>query len=291
MPLEDARNLALGGMAVASADLPTAIFLDSAVLSRSENLETSFIQTRLAYSDFDFGVSGSFPIIKKEMGVGIGWSSVAYQNQALTGIVRDQNGQIIINPTTGQPLTQILGFYTQSNNTLYVSYAVKVDLFSVGASLKYFISDFGGLEGTGFGTDLSLRADIDPRFSWGATLFDLGNSVVNFHGNTSNITSPAILMSSIYWRFLESNNFSVSVEPAVSDGFHPDSLFNWGAGLEGAWRKSIFLRVGGGSNQTGLGVGLVAHPVKIFKEVRLDYTYLTKAPDGYPSRLTLSVGW
>lgn len=290
-PLEDARNLALGGMAVASADTPSAIFINPAILTRTQELETSFTQTRLALDDFDFGFSVDFPLVKGEVGFGVGWSSVADQNQALTGVVRDQNGQIIIDPSTGQPLTQVLGFYTQNNNTVYASLAAKADFLSFGANLKFFLTDFGGLEGTGFGADVSAEAYFDQSLAWGATCFDLGNSVVDFHGGTPNLVTPASWMTSLYWKFLKSGSFSVSMEPGASEEFQEGAPFNWGVGLEGAWRNSIFLRAGGGSNQTGIGLGLVAHPGKIFREVRVDYTYLTQAPDGYPSRLTLSVGW
>src|ERR1700679_480381 len=124
LPNMDARNLALGGMAVADINISDALFLHPAVLSHAEGLEPSFTQTRLTASDFDFAAGASFPIISKSIGLGLGWDAVANQNQVLTGIVRDSNGQVIIDPNTGLPLTQILGFFTQSINTFYPSLCV-----------------------------------------------------------------------------------------------------------------------------------------------------------------------
>ncbi len=186
LPEMDARNLALGGMAVADINISDAMFLNPAVLSHAEGLETSFTQTRLTASDFDFAVGASFPIISKNIGLGLGWDAVANQNQVLTGIVRDSNGQVIIDPNTGLPLTQVLGFFTQSINTFYASLGVKVGFYSLGATLKYYLSDFGNYEGTGFGLDASLRADFSSNLYWGALISDINNSVIDFHGATVN---------------------------------------------------------------------------------------------------------
>ncbi len=85
---------------------------------------------------------------------------------------------------------------------------------------------------------------------------------------------------------------TAAVEPSASQDFWDGSPMNYGAGIELGWLKSIFLRASdtqqGGFN---MGIGLIAHPTKVFKEIRVDYAYLGQAPNGYPSRLTLSVDW
>jgi hypothetical protein len=292
LPDMDARNLALGGMAVADITISDAMFFNPAVLSHAEGLETSFTQTRLTASDFDFAVGASFPIISKNIGLGFGWDAVANQNQVLTGIVRDSNGQVIIDPNTGLPLTQILGFFTQSINTFYASLGVKVGFYSLGVTLKYYLSDFGSFEGTGVGLDVGLRADINPNLYWGVLISDINNSVIDFHGETVNQTVPFTWTTSIYWKFLQVGEVTAAVEPSASNAFWDTSVLDYGAGIELGWLKSIFLRASD-TQQSGfnMGIGLVAHPVKVFKEIRVDYTYLGQAPNGYPSRLTLSVDW
>jgi len=291
LPDMDARNLALGGMAVADITISDAMFLNPAVLSRAEGLETSFTQTRLTASDFDFAAGASFPIISKNIGVGLGWDAVANQNQVLTGIVRDSNGQVIIDPNTGLPLTQILGFFTQSINTFYASLGVKVGFYSLGATLKYYLSDFGSYEGTGAGLDVGLRADFSSNLYWGALISDVNNSVIDFHGETVNQTVPFTWTTSLYWKFLQVGEVTAAVEPSASNSFWDATVLDYGVGVELGWLKSIFLRASDTQQGFNMGIGLVAHPVKVFKEIRVDYTYLGQAPNGYPSRLTLSVDW
>ncbi|HEY5039351.1 MAG TPA: hypothetical protein VIJ93_09795, partial [bacterium] len=97
---------------------------------------------------------------------------------------------------------------------------------------------------------------------------------------------------SLAWDFWKPGDFVFDAEPAISKELLNGSPPEGGGGLEVAWRQNVFLRAGyNNQNRLSLGVGLVAHPEKIFKEVRVDYTYLTQTPDGYPSRLTLTVEW
>jgi hypothetical protein len=290
-PLTDARNLALGGLALSSTSLESAVFINPAALSQSEGLGTAFTQTRLSATDFDFGVSASFPLLKKQLGIGVGWDAQSSRNQVQTGFVRGPDGQYIIDPSTGMPQTQVLGFFTQTTNVAYLSLGLELFSFSVGGSLKYFLSDFGSLEGQGLGADLSCRAKLDDRFSLSAALYDLGDSVLRFNGGAPDQVESMSWAASLSWMFVRNDDISIMAEPGLRGDIRGNGVAAWGGGVEGSWRQSVFVRGGYVQDRLSLGVGLVAHPGKVFQEIRVDYAYLDKSPDGYPSRLTLSVGW
>jgi len=290
-PLTDSRNLALGGVVVAGTSIESALFINPAELSEANGLRTAFTQTRLSFSDFDFGISASFPLFKNQVGIGMGWDAVAARNQLLTGFVRDSNGQYVIDPGTGMPQTQVLGFFTQNTNQFYLSSGIRIGFLSLGASFKYFLSDFGGTEGMGMGFDFAAQARFSDDLLWGGTLFDLGESHVRYNDGTPDLVFPLAWASSLSWTFLQNSEFSVMAEPGVYKDAGDGLNDHWGGGLEGAWKKNVFLRVGINQDRLSLGVGLVAHPEKIFQEIRVDYAYLNHSPDGYPSRLTLSVAW
>lgn len=290
-PMTDARNLALGGMALASAPQESAMFLDPALLGGSEKLRTTFSQIRLSPSDFDFELSGALPLVKDGIVVGLGWDGRITLNQEQTGIVRDSNGQVVVDPSTGLPLTQILGFFTQSNNVFYLSAGAKFGFYSMGASLKYFLQDFGSTEGNGFGLDLSSCFRFSDHLTLGTTLFDFGNTTVRYNQNQPALTYQSILMTSLACDFLKIADFSFLLEPGFSKGIWNQQPFQWAAGIEACWHKDVFARVGANQERLSFGVGLAVHPQKIFSEIKVDYTYLAESPDGYPSRLTLSVGW
>jgi hypothetical protein len=291
LPLTDARNLALGGMVVSSSNIETSLFINPSYLSGADSFKTSFSQAKTSANNLDLEVSASFPTWKDNVGVGFGLDAQVAQNQQETGIVRDSNGQVVVDPVTGNPLTQVLGFFTQSNNVFYCSLGAKFGFCSLGASLKYFLSDFGNMEGTGFGLDLSFNAAISKDLSVGSTLFDLQNTTINFRGNAPNIVIPSTWMTSAGWNFWHDDHLSFLAEPGFSSAVSNPSSLQWAAGMEGSWDKSIFARVGVNQNRISFGIGLVAHLGKVFNEVKIDYAYLGGNTNDFPSRLTLTTTW
>lgn len=290
-PLTDTRNLSLGGMVVSDPNIETSLFINPAYLSHADSFKTSFSQAKTSATNLDLEASAVFPVWKDSVGIGFGWDAQVAQNQQETGIVRDSNGQVVVDPTTGAPLTQILGFFTQNNNTFYCSLGAKAGFLSLGASLKYFLSDFGSMEGTGFGLDLGFHADISMELSIGSTLFDLQNTTINFQGNAPNTVISSTWMTSAAWNFWHDDHLSLLVEPGFSSVVADSSSFQWAAGLEGSWDKSIFARVGANQSRVSFGLGLVAHLGKVFNEVKIDYAYLGGNTNDFPSRLTLTTTW
>lgn len=290
-PLSDGRSSALGGMSVASASPGVASFTDPAVLGDAENLTTSFSQVRFSDQNFAFQFSAGFPLVKDVIGLGVGWDNQVERNQALVGYVRDQNGQYVVDPVTGQPQTIVLGFFTEDSHVFYGSMGAHLGVLSLGTSLKYFISDFGSAQGRGWGMDLGVRLDPVPGLKIGATLFDVGNSTILFKGTAPDQTVPSLGVASLAWQFWSPGSFTFTAEPGVSMDVGDMRSFQAGGGLEVGWLNNVFLRTGYTGQNLELGVGLVAHPEKVFKEIRVDYAYLTQAPDGYPSRVTLSAVW
>ncbi|HJT24722.1 MAG TPA: hypothetical protein VJ873_09110, partial [bacterium] len=284
LPLTDARNLSLGGLALASAPVESSLFLNPALLGGSEGLRTTYSQVRLSPDDFDFELSGAFPLIKGRIGLGLGWDAQISLNQQQTGIVRDSNGQVIVDPSTGLPLTQVLGFFTQSDNVFYLSGGANLGFCSLGASLKYYLQDFGNVEGQGWGLDFSGQVPLADGLALGAAFLDATSTTLIYNQGQPSLVYPQTLIGGLAWDFLKLGEFSFQMDPAVSMPVGNPQSLQWAAGLESSWLKSIFVRVGGNQNQLGFGVGLVAHPQKVFSEIKVDYTYLTRTPDGYPSR-------
>jgi hypothetical protein len=291
LPFTDSRNLALGGMAIASVPVESAMFLNPALLGDSEGLRTTFTQVRFSANNFDFELSGAFPLVKDVVGLGFGWDADVSLNQLQTGIVRDSNGQVEVDPNTGLPLTQILGFFTQSNNAFYLSAGARFGFYSLGASLKYYLQDFGSLEGKGWGLDASAEYRLSGRLRLGLALLDLNSTTLRFNQGQADLVYPNLLMGSLAWDLLRLGYFTVQLDPGYSVGVWNRAGTQWSAGLEASWHEDIYVRAGANGENESFGIGLVTHPTKVFSEVKVDYTYLTRTPDGYPSRLTLTVGW
>jgi hypothetical protein len=290
-PVADARDLAMGGIIVSSVSPELALFLNPAILSASENFKTVFSQARLSADQFDYEVSSSIPILKNQIGVGIGWDALVSQNQLETGIVRDSNGQVIVNPSNGLPLTQVLGFFTRNDNTVYCSMGAKFGFYSLGISLKGFLTDFGGLQGYGLGIDAGCRAQLNPDLYIGGVLYDIGNSILDFQGNAPNEKTSNSWTMSLAWKTLNNKEIMILVEPGISETYLQPSTLNWGGGIEASWMRDFFLRGGVNQDRLSFGIGLVTHPLKVFPEIKMDYAYLGGDENDYPSRLTLTVEW
>jgi hypothetical protein len=286
----DARDLALGGLAIADGPAASAVFINPALLTLADSLQTAYTQTRLSVDQFDFQVSGGFPLLPG-IALGFGWNALAVQNQEEFGIVRDSNGQVEVDPSTGQPLTQVLGFFTQSDNRFYASAAAQFGFLSLGASLKYDLVDFASTEGSGWGLDLAVNLALGTNARLGFVLSDPGNRMIHFNDGSPPEMILGQWAAACAWKLGRVGPVSFTVEPGIQKDLWDDTATRWGGGVEASWLDNVFLRVGANNQTASLGVGLVAHPEKIFKEVSVDYTYLTQASDGYPSRLTLSVKW
>ncbi len=286
----DARDLALGGLAIADSPVATSVFVNPALLTLADSLETAYTQNRFAVDQFDFQVSGGFPLLPG-IALGFGWDALAVQNQVEYGIVRDSNGQVEVDPSTGQPLTQVLGFFTQSDNRFYASAAAQFGFLSLGASLKYDLVDFASTEGSGWGLDLAADLALGKNARLGFVLSDPGNRVIRFNDGSPPEMILGQWAAACAWKWARVGPVSFTLEPGIQKDLWDDAATRWGGGLEASWLDNVFLRLGANNQTASLGVGLVAHPEKVFKEVRVDYTYLAQAADGYPSRLTLSVKW
>jgi hypothetical protein len=290
-PLTDARDLALGGMTISDIPPEVAVFGNPSVLSTSQAFKTSFSQTRLTANDFEYSIATCFPVAKGQIALGVGWDSMVSQNQQLTGIVRDSNGQVVVDPVTGMPLTQVLGFFTRNINSAYLSAGFKFGKFSIGVNLKGLLADFGNLEGYGVGMDIGARIDLASGVFWGGSFYDVGDTSIDFHGGTQNETMPMSWASSLSLKVIDDNGFSIFLEPAVSQPSFGYEGLRWQAALEASWMKDIFLRVGDNQDRPSFGIGLIVHPSKIISELKIDYAYLGGDENDYPSRLTLSIGW
>jgi len=289
-PVLDARALALGGLAYADGALPTALFFNPSLLAPLDSLKTSFTQNRLSTAQFDFEAAGAFPLLQG-ISLGFGWAALEVQNQVQYGILRDSNGQIEVNPANGQPLTQILGFFTQSDNTFFAAAAAQFGFFSLGAALKYELVDFGHTEGTGFGLDLSGTLRLSKSLRLALVMTDLGDRELHWNDGTPDRRVTGQWTAAAAWHFLDLGPVALTLEPGVRKDLWDELNIHYGGGLEASWMDQVFLRAGEDKGEAAFGVGLTAHPAKGFPELRVDYAYLDSAVNGYPSRLTLTARW
>src|SRR5581483_816396 len=119
IPWGDARTQSLGGLALAAIRPENGVFLEPAALAEAPGILTSFSQERFSAQDFSFDFAAAFPLVPGSLSLGVGWDNGVSRNEPLVGYVRDNNGQFVVDPVTGQPQTVILGYFTQEQHNFY----------------------------------------------------------------------------------------------------------------------------------------------------------------------------
>lgn len=287
-----AREQSLGDLSTASVESVAAPFRNPAFLAGTPALHTAFSQAKLTFDTLNFQVSAAFPLHTGGLGLGVAWDAAAARDQAQQVIVRDGNGQVVVDPDTGEPLTELLGFFTRNDNKAVIALGAKAGRFSAGAGAKMLFTSFGGRQAFGFGADVGLAFPLSSFWTLGAVWRDIGDTRLNFQhaGEDEVVLSTAGVGSAFHAGFF--GGFSIMLEPAWEKEVQGRGGRGFGMGVELSYRKSLFLRAGINRDRWSFGVGLAAGRKGRFAGIRVDYAYLARVGTGaFPSRLTLNVEW
>jgi len=286
-----AKVLSMGGGLVAGVPVENAAFLNPSGLADTTNFSTSFSQAKILSDTLAFQIGTAIPLKAGKWGIGIGWGSLVARDQVQTELVRDANGQLVVDPLTGLALTRLTGFFTRNDNQGILSVGYRWGGLRLGLSGKYLLTQFGGLKGRGFGTDLGANVQWTKRVDWGLVFYDLGDTKLRFQDTDFNETYPSTAQTTLLLKPAVGKDFSACLAPGLGLPLKSRSAVRWNGGLEVGYRGSLFLRGGVNRDRSSFGVGLVAHPAKVFREVRVDYAFLGGTGTGPPSRLTIAVTW
>lgn len=291
-PPGGAREQSLGDLSTASVEFAASPFRNPALLAEVPSLYTAFSQAKLTFDTLNFQVSAAFPLYVRRLGLGVAWDTVVARDQEQRVIVRDGNGQVVVDPETGEPLTELLGFFTRNDNRIVVSAGARVGRLSLGAGAKGLFSAFGGRQAFGLGVDLGAAVALSRFWTFGASWRDVGNTRLNFQHEGDDETLFSALNVGTALRVQVSSDFSLVVEPAWEGGIRGQGGRGFGAGAEFSYRGNLFLRAGSNRDRLSFGVGLSAGLGEGFSKVRVDYAYLARVGAGaFPSRLTLTLEW
>jgi|GEM_PF-6056779 len=283
------RDLAMGGNVTATSDPATAPFTQPALLGGTPRLESSFSQARLDEETFLFQTDTVFPVLKG-FGLGLSWDEEVARDQVQTETVRDSNGQVVVDPTTGQPLQRLLGFFARNDNDWSLAAGATRGPFSLGGSVHYLFTQFGPLRGSGWGADAGAHWAGGDWFRASWVVRDLGDTRLRFPRSEWTVTREAAWAGSLAILH-KVGDLSFGLEPGANRAWRREGRTDWTGGLEAGYHQALFLRYGINRDRNSFGMGLVAKPPKVFKEVRIDFAYLARTGTPYPSRLTLTVVW
>jgi len=151
----DARSIGMGGTGTAFLDNVSSAYLNPAVLADVKTIEfTSGTRQNMAWDRNHNAVALGFVLP-------IGYVAASWQNATVSDIPGyDING----NPT---------GDFSNSDNTLALSYAAKISKLNLGITPKFYLSNQDNESDTGYGVDLGFLYHINRYFNVGMVVRDL----------------------------------------------------------------------------------------------------------------------
>lgn len=262
-----ARADALGGALVGLADDPSAIFYNSAGLSQLKAASLSINHNSYLASSFEETLLFGLPTGH------LGGFGAALQYVSWGGLdERDVNGVS-------------LGTFTDSDVAFSLGWGFPLARgFSLGAALHGIQQKVVDSLYTGLSGDLGMLWAPDPNLHLGLAYTGLGTSVASFN--------PAQDLHGGISVFLPLGK-DVNLLPLASGDWQPNGVSRIQGGLEGAFARSYFLRVGYqgalANNQINGLTGFTAGAGLRLGQFQLDYAFVPYGDLGDTNRI--SVGY
>jgi hypothetical protein len=269
----------------------TSLFVNPALLMGAGRVESAFSQAKTSQDEMELQVSAAFGVVKGRLAVGFAWDARLSRDQQQTEWVRDGNGQVQVDPLTGLPMERLVGFFDRDENVFRAGLAGAVGPLALGAGGAYHHIQFGGRKAEGLGVDAGAVLRLGGGCV-GGVLRDVGDTKLRDRGGEGRDgTQRASFSGGVWWREGLTRDIALGFGGGAKGTIDRGDRWGISGGWEASYRDGLFVRWGVNRDRMALGVGVVAHPSKGFKEVRVDYAYLARVGEGVPSRLTLSVAW